>query len=93
MLNGVALILTQVFQQIGFDAIEDDIFRQLVIARLSQPLSKSATVEYLESHFDEDAQLHKVYRYLDKLYNTQQEQIQKIRSLSILHHNRSVNRY
>lgn len=78
MLNGVELILNQVFQQIGFDAIEDDIFRQLVIARLSQPLSKSATVEYLKSHFDEDAQLHKVYRYLDKLYNTQQEQIQKI---------------
>ena len=78
MLNGVELILNQVFQQIGFDANKDDIFRQLVIARLSQPLSKSATVEYLKSHFDEDAQLHKVYRYLDKLYNTQQEQIQKI---------------
>jgi len=62
----------------GFDAIEDDIFRQLVIARLGQPMSKSATVEYLKSHFDEDAQLHQVYRYLDMLYNTQQEKIQQI---------------
>jgi hypothetical protein len=78
LLNGVQLILNQVFKLTGFDAIQDDIFRQLVIARLSQPMSKAATVEYLKSHFDEDAQLHRIYRYLDKLYNTQQEKIQKI---------------
>lgn len=78
LLNGVQLILNQVFRITGFDAIEDDIFRQLVIARLSQPMSKSATSEYLKSHFDEDAQLHRIYRYLDKLYNTQQEKIQQI---------------
>jgi transposase len=41
-------------------------------------MSKSSTVEYLKSHFDEDAQLHQIYRYLDKLYNTQQEKIQQI---------------
>ena len=78
LLNGVQLILNKVFQLTGFDAIEDEIFRQLVIARLSQPVSKAATVEYLKSHFDEDAQLHRIYRYLDKLYNTQQERIQQI---------------
>jgi len=78
LLNGVQLILNNVFRLTGFDRIEDDIFRQLVIARLSHPMSKSATVEYLKSHFDEDAQLHRIYRYLDKLYNTQQQQIQQI---------------
>ncbi len=52
--------------------------KQLVIARLSQPMSKLATVNYLKSHFDEDVQLYWIYRYLDKLYNTQQELIQKI---------------
>jgi len=78
LLNGVQLILNKVFKLTGFEAIEDDILRQLVIARLSQPMSKSATVEYLKSHFDEDAQLHHIYRYLDKLYNTQQERIQQI---------------
>lgn len=41
-------------------------------------MSKSATVDYLLSHFDEDVRLHKIYRYLDKLYDTQQEQIQQI---------------
>lgn len=78
LINGTQLILNQVFKLVGFDAIEDEILKQLVIARLSQPMSKSATVDYLKSHFDEDVQLHRIYRYLDKLYNTQQEQIQKI---------------
>jgi len=78
LLNGVQIILNKVFESTGFDAIEDEIFRQLVIARLSQPMSKAATVEFLKSHFDEDTHLHRIYRYLDKLYNTQQEKIQQI---------------
>lgn len=78
LLNGEELILNQVFKAIGFDAIRDDILRQLVIARLSQPMSKAATVAYLKSHFDEDVKLHQIYRYLDKLYNTQQEKVQQI---------------
>ncbi len=68
LLNGEQLILNKVFKHIGFEQVEDEIFRQLVIARLSSPMSKSATVEYLKSHFDEDTQLHRIYRYLDKLY-------------------------
>lgn len=82
LINGTQLILDKVFRLIGFDQINDDILGHLVVARLSQPMSKSATVEYLKSYFDEDIQLHKIYRYLDKLYNTQQEKIQQI---SVLH--------
>ena len=78
LLNGTQLILNRVFKIIGFDSINDDILKHLVIARLSQPMSKSATVDYLKSHFDEDIQLHKIYRYLDKLHNTQQDKIQKL---------------
>jgi transposase len=78
LLNGTQLILNEVFKTIGFDAINDDILKKLVIARLSQPMSKSATVDYLKSHFDQDIELHKIYRYLDKLYNTQKDKIQQI---------------
>lgn len=78
LINGTELILNRVYDRVGFNQIEDDILRYLSIARLSQPLSKSATVEYLKSYFNEDIKLEKVYRYLDKLYNTQQEQIQQI---------------
>jgi transposase len=78
LLNGAQLVLGHAFRRIGFDAIDDDILKDLVIARLCQPLSKSATVDYLKSYFDEDVELHSIYRYLDKLHNTQQEKIQQI---------------
>jgi hypothetical protein len=78
LINGTQLILNRVFKSVGFDKLNNDILKHLVIARLSQPLSKSATVDYLKSHFDEDVLLHKIYRYLDKLYNTKQDKIQQI---------------
>lgn len=71
-------ILGKVFDRIGFGAIDDDIFRSLVIARLSFPSSKRATVEYLKSYFEEDVSLHKIYRYLDRLNDCRQDIIQKI---------------
>lgn len=78
LVNGDRLILDRIFDRIGFDKIDDDVFRRLVIARLSCPSSKAATVEYLKNHFDEDVDLSKIYRYLDKLNNTQQEKVQDI---------------
>jgi transposase len=78
LLNGAQLLLHHVFRQVGFDAIDDEILKELVTARLCQPLSKSGTVDYLKSHFDEDIELHQIYRYLDKLHNSQQEKIQQI---------------
>lgn len=78
LVNGDSLILDRIFDRIGFDKIEDDVFRKLVVARLSCPSSKAATVEYLKNHFDEDVDLSKIYRYLDKLNHTQQEKVQDI---------------
>ena len=78
LINGTEQILDKVFKEIGFDAIEDSVFRQLTFARICQPLSKSGTVDYLKSYYDEDVNLSKIYRYLDKLYNSQQEKIQQI---------------
>ena len=78
LVNGDSLILDRIFDKIGFDNIEDEVFRRLVFARLSCPSSKAATVEYLKNHFDEDVDLSKIYRYLDKLNHTQQEKVQDI---------------
>ncbi len=78
LLNGCELILNRVFDSIGFDKIDDEIFRKLVISRLSYPSSKAATVEYLKNHFDEDVSLSKIYRYLDRLNSSCQEQVQSI---------------
>lgn len=78
LLNGIQLILNQIYKRIGFDKIDDQILKHLAVARLSQPMSKAATADNLKSHFEEDVTLSKIYRYLDKLYNTQQSNIQKI---------------
>ena len=78
LINGHRLILDQVYDSIGFNEIPDEILRNLVVARISQPMSKRATVEYLKSYFDEDFELFNIYRYLDKLYNTQRETVQRI---------------
>ena len=78
LINGTQLLLNQVYDSIGFNQIPDDILRHIVIARVSQPKSKLATVEYLKSYYDEDVDLNHIYRYMDKLYNTQMELAQQI---------------
>ena len=78
LINGTRLLLDKVYESIGFNQIPDEILRHLVIARVSQPMSKLATVEYLKSYYDEDVDLNSIYRYMDKLYNSQLEQAQKI---------------
>ena len=77
-MNTPQLILNPVYDSIGFDRIPDDVLRHLVIARICQPMSKLATVDYLKSHFNEDTSLDQIYYYMDKLYNTQQEMVQQI---------------
>lgn len=78
LINGHQLILNQVYDSIGFNQIPDPILRSLVIARISQPMSKRATVDYLKSYFAEDINLFEIYRYMDKLYDCQKESVQRI---------------
>jgi transposase len=78
LINGTQLILNPVYQNIGFDEIHDDILKHLVVSRICQPQSKVATSDYLKSYFDEDVDLNKIYRFLDKLSDTQKDKVQEI---------------
>ena len=78
LINGTQLLLGRIYEEIGFNAVKDEVLRHLVIARLSQPRSKLATVDYLKSYYDEDVNLDRIYNYMDKLYNRQQELVQRI---------------
>jgi len=78
LLNGTQLILNRVYKMIGFDQINDSLLKDFVVARICQPSSKAATIDYLKSHFEEDIYLDKIYRYLDVLQSTQQAKIQQI---------------
>ena len=77
-INGTKLILNKVYDLVGFNAISDDVLRNLVIARICQPGSKMATAAYLKAYYKEDINHWRIYRYMDKLYSTQQEAVQKI---------------
>ena len=76
--NAPQAILGRVYDEIGFGSIGDDILRHLAIARVCQPMSKVSSADYLKSYFDEDVRLHNIYRYMDKLYSTQRELVQRI---------------
>ena len=78
LINGTQLLLNQIYDNIGFNRISDENLRHLVMARVSHPSSKLATTEYLKSYYDEDVDLNHIYRYMDKLYNTQMELVQQI---------------
>ena len=70
LLNGPFLILERIYDSIGFNRIDDDMLRDLSIARVCEPMSKLATVGYLKMRCNRDVALHDVYRYMNKLYNT-----------------------
>jgi hypothetical protein len=92
-LVGLELLLGRLFDEIGFNKIEDELFRQLVIYRIAFPKSKLKTTEYLyryrHIYWSED----QVYSYLDKLYHTQKETVQQIsyqHTLKVLENDLSI---
>lgn len=81
-LVGPELLLGRIFNEIGFNKIEDDLFRHLVITRLVYPVSKLKTLDYLFKYQGIEISVYSVYRYLDKLHK---EQMDSIKAIS-LHH-------
>ena len=75
---GTELLLGDIYNNIGFNQLQDDIFKNLVFARLVYPVSKLKTSDYLTKYKDIDIPVQQIYRYLDKLYKEQKEQIQQI---------------
>ncbi len=77
-LVGIDLVLGKIFDQIGFNKIEDNLFRHLVLYRLVYPKSKLKTTEYLYRYEQKQYSENDIYRYMDKLYATQKELAQDI---------------
>lgn len=77
-LVGIDLVLGKIFDEVGFNKIEDELFKDLALYRLVYPKSKLKTTEYLSRFSQKTYSEDDVYRYMDKLYNTQKEQVQQI---------------
>jgi len=75
---GTELLLGKIFDDIGFHVVDDPLFRQLVLSRLTYPVSKLRTSDYLDQYHDLDYPVQQIYRYMDKLHSTQKELVQQI---------------
>lgn len=75
---GPELIFGTIFDRIGFNTIQEPLFRHLVIARLAYPTSKLKTVDYLHRYQGIHAHEDTVYRFLDTLNDVHKKTVEKI---------------
>lgn len=90
---GPDLIFGKIYDSIGFNAVQEELFRHLVIARLAFPLSKLKTIEYLYRFQGVMLDIDAIYRFLDKLNTQLKDQIEQIafaHTLKVLQGNISV---
>lgn len=90
---GPELIFGKIYNHIGFQQIEEELFRHLVISRLAFPLSKLKTVEYVYRYQGLHLSIDKIYRFLDKLNSELKELIEQLafsHTLKVLDGNVSV---
>jgi len=75
---GAEIIFVKIYDHIGYNQINEYLFRHLVIARLSYPLSKLKTIDYLYSYQGISIDIDSVYRFLDKLNHRLKRQVEQI---------------
>jgi transposase len=75
---GPEAIFGTLFDKIGFNAINEELFRHLVIARLVYPVSKLKTVDYLQRYQGVFTAPSTIYRFLDKLRADYKPRVEKI---------------
>jgi transposase len=75
---GTQYLLGKIFDDIGFKAIEGELFRQLVLSRLIFPVSKMKTSDFLDRYHGMDYPVQQIYRYMDKFHSERKELVQQI---------------
>ena len=89
--HGPELVYGSLYDQIGYSAIGDDMFRHLVVCRLFNPGSKLKTMDYLWRYLHVSVSRHKIYSFIDRLspaegsgIKHQVEQISYAQTLKVL---------
>jgi len=75
---GPELVLGKIFDDIGFDQLKEELFRDIVLARLVYPSSKRKTVDYLLRHRGKSVDEDRVYRFLDRLSDKYRLKVEQI---------------
>jgi transposase len=90
---GPEIVFGKIYDSIGFNQVEEELFRHLVISRLAFPLSKLKTVEYLQRFQGIKVSIDSIYRFLDRLNDKLKSQIEQIaynHTLKVLNGNISI---
>ncbi len=75
---GPELIFGRIYDSIGFDQIEESMFRHLVISRFYHPGNKLKTIDYMYRFLGINKNVDEIYCFLDKLSNQLKEKIEAI---------------
>ena len=75
---GPELIFGRLFDEIGFGVIPEELFRDIVVARLVYPTSKLKTVDYLYRYRGKTVSVQSIYRFLDRLNEQYSRQAQEV---------------
>lgn len=75
---GPELIFGKIYDTIGFNQVESDLFRHLVITRLFHPGSKLKAIDYLQRFLGVNKDVSEIYRFLDKLNSQLKDQVEQI---------------
>lgn len=75
---GPELVFGRIFNHIGFDQIPDQLFKDLVISRITHPGSKLQLAEYLQENSGQEVSANNIYYFMDKLNSRYKHQIEDI---------------
>ena len=74
---GPELVFGTLYDRIGYGAIQNRMFRNIVICRLFNPGSKLKTVDYMERYLHVTYSVDQVYRFLDNLCYRKEDEKKK----------------
>ena len=75
---GPEIVFGRIFDHIGFNRIPDQLFRDLVISRITHPGSKLQLSEYLRENNRQEISADNIYYFLDKLNSKYKQQVEDI---------------
>ena len=75
---GPELVFGRIFDNIGYNQIPDQLFRDLVISRITHPGSKLQLSDYLRENNRQEVSADNIYYFLDKLNSKLKHQVEDI---------------
>ena len=75
---GAELVFGRLFDSIGFNVIQDQLFKDLVLSRIIYQGSKLKLTDYLRRYEHREISVQRIYRFLDKLNSKYKDTVETI---------------